>query len=103
MDESKHITETELVGPLIKALKELGGKAPKSLVERELYRRMQVIFDQPYYQEHVAGTIPRWRHFIAWAKEIGKHEGLIKRPISSGRGIWELTDKALYQPIPGYC
>jgi hypothetical protein len=36
----------------------------------------------------------RWQHFIAWAKEIAKHEGLVKRPAASGRGYWELTEKA---------
>ena len=60
---------------------------------KELYRQLRDIFAKPYYQECVAGGVPRWQHFIAWAKEIAKHEGLVKRPAASGRGYRELTEK----------
>lgn len=93
MQTGTHVTEGDLVAPLIKVLKDFGGRAPKHHVDKELFRRFRDIFSQPYYQECVAGDIPRWRHFIAWAKEIAKHEGLVKRPTASGRGYWELTEK----------
>jgi hypothetical protein len=88
------ISEADLVSIIVRILTQLGGKAAKACVVELIYNECHEAFDHPYYQEAVSGGIPRWRHYIAWAKEQAKHSGLIKRPIQSGYGIWELTDQA---------
>ena len=90
------IKEKDLIPYIIKILQEFGGKANKKQVEEELYKIFKEIFDQPYYQQKVAnGQIPRWKHFIAWAKERAKNQGYIKPPQQSAYGTWELTHKGM--------
>lgn len=91
---SNYISEAQLVPQIVAALRELGGRARKSDVEKKIHRRFEETFTQPYYQEEVSGVV-RWKHYIAWAKEQAKHAGLVKRPLQSGRGIWELTERAV--------
>ena len=50
------------------------------------------IFEQSWYQELVSHGVPRWKHFVAWAKERAKHDGLIKPPSESGTGFWEFVE-----------
>jgi phage shock protein A len=88
------VTQDDLVKFILEALHQFGGKARKERVEKYIYGKMQSVFQQQYYTETVSHRIPRWQHNIAWAKEEAKHRGLIKPPNESGRGYWELTDKA---------
>jgi hypothetical protein len=87
------IKQKDLVPIIIKILKENGGTATKEYVNGKIFQLFKDVFEQPYYQQKVSRNIPRWKHNIAWAKEIAKNMGLIEPPISSGRGIWKLTEK----------
>jgi len=87
----KKITEDDLIPHIVEVLRQHGGKAPKEVVDKEMYQKFQTIFEQPWYQGLISGNTPRWKHFVAWAKERAKHRGLIKWPSQSGHGIWELT------------
>jgi len=83
-----------LVESIVKVLGRFGGKAPKKQVEKEVYREFLDVFNHPSWQMlKKSGGEPVWRNTIAWAKEIAKHSGYVKRPEESGRGVWELTEK----------
>ncbi|MCF7859980.1 MAG: winged helix-turn-helix domain-containing protein [Candidatus Cloacimonetes bacterium] len=91
---NKNLKEHDLIDPILYVLHTHGGSAQKSFVDNILFSRYQAVFNQPYYKEYVAHGVPRWKHFIAWAKEAAKQKySYIKHPSESGRGIWELTDK----------
>lgn len=87
------IKQKDLVPIIIKILKENGGTATKEFVDGKIFQLFKDEFNQPYYQQKVSRGIPRWKHNIAWAKEIAKNMGLIEPPLLSGRGIWKLTEK----------
>lgn len=87
----KKITEDDLIPHIIEVLRRYGGKAPKAVVDEEIFQKLHAIFEHPWYQELVSNEVPRWKHFVAWAKERAKHRGLIKYPKNSGRGYWELN------------
>ena len=87
------ISQPDLVSLIVETLKRHNGRATKATVENEIWSRHRAVFAQPWYQEKVSHGVPRWQHNIAWAKERAKHEGLIKPPSDSGRGMWELTEK----------
>jgi len=91
----KKISQDELIPYIIDILRKHGRKARKDEVEKEIYLNFHEIFEQPWYQEKVAGGIPRWQHNLAWAKERAKHKKLIKEPKESGRGFWELKNEAM--------
>lgn len=84
---------------IVKALQKLGDRAPKKQVEEEIYQMLKDIFEEPSFQETVANGIPRWKHFIAWAKERAKKKGLVKKPQESGRGYWELTPSGMKMQV----
>jgi len=86
------IRQEKMFHEIIHALQQLNGRATKARVEEIIYKKFQQEFEKEPYQEIVAHGVPRWQHNIAWAKEKLKHEGLIKSPSESGRGVWELTD-----------
>jgi hypothetical protein len=88
---SKRISQADLIPDIMKVLQKHGGRAKKAQVEQEIYRMHENIYKEPHYQKTVANGVPRWKHDIAWAKELAKKRGLIKRPEDSGRGNWELT------------
>lgn len=91
---NKDLKEHDLIDPILYILHTRGGRAPKSFVDNKLFSRYSNVFSKPYYKELVAHGVPRWKHFIAWAKEAAKQKyGYIKHPSESGRGIWELTEK----------
>lgn len=90
----KKITQDELIPYIIEVLRKHGGRARKDEVEQEIYQLFHETFQQPWYQKLVSTGIPRWKHNLAWAKERAKKKGLIKSPEESGRGYWELTQKA---------
>lgn len=89
------IKQENLIDYIIKILYEKGGKATKKVVENEIYQLFKNQFEGQYYQQKVAHGVPRWKHYIAWAKERAKHEGYVKSPKESGLGIWELTQKGI--------
>jgi len=86
------ITENDLIPHIIEILREHGGKAPKAVVDEEMIKKLHTVLEQPWYQEILQSGVPRWKHFVAWAKERAKHRGLIKYPKDSGRRYWELTE-----------
>ncbi len=87
----KKITEDDLIPHIIEVLRRHGGKAPKAVVDEEIFQKLHAIFEHPWYQELISNEVPRWKHFVAWAKERAKHRGLIKYPKDSGIGYWELN------------
>lgn len=89
--EGKRITQDDFIPYIIKILQKHDGRARKDQVEEEIYQLLKDILKEPWYQETVSSGVPRWQHFIAWAKERAKRKGLIKRPNDSGRGYWELS------------
>jgi len=90
----KKVTEDALIPDIIEVLRRHGGKAPKAVVDEEIYQRFRSVFEQPWYQKLGSHRVPRWKHHVAWAKERAKHRGLIKYPEESGIGYWELTEIA---------
>jgi very-short-patch-repair endonuclease len=93
IDEDKRISLDDLIPLIIKILRRHEGRAHKSEVEREIYARLKLVFDTPWYQEIVSAGVTRWQYDIALAKEVAKRRGLIKRPEHSRKGYWELTEK----------
>ena len=92
-NNNNRISQENLIPYIIQVLYDNGGRATKETVEKKIYQMFKNIFNQEYYQETVSHSVPRWRHNIAWAKEMAKQKDLIKNPKDSGRGIWELTSK----------
>ena len=91
IDESKKLSQDDLIPIIVKVLQKHGGRIRKDQVEEEIYKMFRDLFQEPWYKETVSNGVPRWQHNIAWAKERAKRKGLIKRPDDSGRGYWELT------------
>lgn len=90
---TEKISQEDLIPVIVKVLQEKGGRASKDEVEKKIYQMFKDTFKDAWYRETMSHGIPRWKHNIAWAKEMAKHKGLIKRPADSGRGYWELTEK----------
>lgn len=91
ISDSDKVTERDLSKEIIIALQSIGGRAEKEKVEEIIFNKYERIFNLPYYQQSVSWGLPRWKHYIAWAKEDVKKSGYVKWPNESGRGIWELT------------
>jgi len=92
--EVEKITQEDLIPYIVRALKRSNGRAPKKQVDKEIFKELEEIFKLPYYQELVANNkVPRWKHNIAWARDHAQRQGLIKPPLESGRGVWELTEE----------
>ena len=75
-------------GPLLDALRELGGSAtPEEATDKvaELSRATETQLN-----ELLPSGGPRFKNQVAWARFYLKREGLLE---SSKRGIWSLTDK----------
>ncbi len=90
----KGITERGLVDDVVKALRQLGGRASKPQVEKRIYGWHETAFNEPYFQEMVANdTVIRWKHYIAWGRYHARLQGLIAPTSVSGRGWWQLTEK----------
>jgi len=86
----KRMSEDDLIPHIIEVLKRHGGKASREVVEKEIYRKFQTVFEHPWYQGIVSGDAPRWKYQVAWAKERAKNRGLMKWS-SKSHGIWELS------------
>ena len=89
------MSESDLIPPLVDVLRRRGGRARKGDVEQEMYRMFHDLFEHPYYQEKVARGIPRWKHYVAWARNKAREDGLIRPTGESGWGYWELTEGAM--------
>ncbi|MBN1997610.1 winged helix-turn-helix domain-containing protein [candidate division KSB1 bacterium] len=89
------IKQKEMIPDIVNILKENGGIATKEFVDEKIFQLYRDVFEQNYYQQKVSNGIPRWKHNVAWAKEIAKNMGLIEPPSMSGRGMWKLTDKGM--------
>ena len=89
----KRTTQATLIDDVVRALRQLGGRAPKSQVLLLIYYWHEDEFAQPYFQDVVNVTVPRWRKNVEWAKQKAVIEGHVMRPHKSGRGTWELTVK----------
>lgn len=88
------IKQDDFIPILVKVLGRRDGKATKRDVEETIYTEHERELGKDWYQDKVSGDIPRWKHFIAWAKQRAKDiHGYIKSPDESGRGQWELTTK----------
>lgn len=99
ISEREKISQNDLIPHIAKVLQKHGGRARKDQVEKEIYQMFKDTFKKQWYQETVSNGVPRWQHNIAWAKEIAKRKGLIKRPDDSGRGYWELTSSGMKMSI----
>ncbi|MEK6590984.1 MAG: type I restriction endonuclease [Nitrospinota bacterium] len=70
--DDRKISQDALIPHLIAILKRHGGRASKEQVEKDIYAMFKGSFEHPWYQEKVAGDIPRWQHNLAWARERAK-------------------------------
>ena len=87
------ITQRKIVPFILVALRKFGGGAEKTKVESEIYRLLQETFQHSWYHQRVSWGIPRWKHYVSWAKQIAVQKGLVKKADQSRRGFWELTKK----------
>jgi hypothetical protein len=86
------ISQDDLIPYIVKVLHKHGGSATKNQVEDEIYQMLKGTFSDDWFQGKVSHGVPRWKHFIAFAKERAKLlHGYVKSARESGRGVWELT------------
>ena len=79
---------TKWFGPLLDALRELGGSArPKEVVE---YIAQKLKIPDHVLEETMKSGIPRFQNQVAWARQYLIWEGLLD---DSKRGIWTLSEK----------
>ena len=93
MFQNEHLTQNDLVPDVIYILNNEGGGASKIKVEEMIFLMHKDEFVKPWYNQFVSRGIPRWKHNVAWAKQMAVQAGWIKWPAESGRGYWELTVK----------
>ncbi|MBM3712890.1 MAG: hypothetical protein FJW56_05590 [Actinobacteria bacterium] len=89
----KSLTQDEIIPYIIDIIGQKGGAASKNFVEGKIYRELQNIFSQSYYEEKLACGVTRWEKDVAWAKQRAVDKGLIKKPDRYDRGIWKLTQR----------
>ena len=89
----KRYSQDDLIPIVVLVLGTSGGKAKKQYVEETIYDLLQIEFTKDFYQVRVANaSVPRWKHYIAWARERAKqNHGFIKSAKFARRGTWELT------------
>ncbi|KQT21445.1 restriction endonuclease [Chryseobacterium sp. Leaf404] len=86
--KSKQATFTKWFGPLLDALRELGGSArPKEVVE-EIAKKEKV--SDSIREEIMKSGILRFDNQVAWARQYLVWEGLLD---NSKKGVWTLTSK----------
>lgn len=88
------IKEDTLIPLIVFFIGNQGGRSTKKEIEEKIYQYYKFEFSKPYWQNSVAQGTPRWKHYIAWAKQraVSIHH-YIKKPTDNSRGIWELTEK----------
>jgi hypothetical protein len=75
-------------GPLLDALRELGGSGTPDEVAERIADALHL--SDEVQNEHLPSGEPRYRNQVAWARFYLFREGLID---SSNRGIWSLTER----------
>src|SRR5688572_4434274 len=75
-------------GPLLDALRELGGSGSPGEVVDQIAKHLKLSEDAQ--TELMDSGAPRFPNQVAWARFYLTREGLLD---SSKRGIWSLTDK----------
>jgi len=75
-------------GPLLDALRELGGSGAKSEVVEQVASDLELSED--VQNELLDSGAPRFQNQVAWGRFYLSREGLIE---SSKRGVWSLTEK----------
>jgi len=93
LQPDKAIPEMMLIKEIIMILKKNGGSAEKVVVEKTVFEKNKNEFSKPYWQAPVGGGVPRWQKNTQFARNSACKLGLIKSPVESGRGIWELAEK----------
>lgn len=90
------ITQDKLIPYIIYFIGQNGGKVTKKDIEEKIFNHLKDKFSQPYWQKNVSSGIPRWKHYIAWAKQRAVDiYHYIKKPSETIRGIWELTSEGI--------
>ena len=77
-----------IFGPLLQALKELGGSATPDEATQKVSEICGI--SEEKQNELLPSGEPRFRNQVAWARFYLKREGLLD---SSKRGVWRLTEK----------
>jgi restriction system protein len=75
-------------GPLLDALRELGGSGTPGEVVEQIARNLKL--PESVKEELIDSGAPRFSNQVAWARFYLAHEGYLD---SSKRGVWSLTDK----------
>ena len=88
MPRTKGAKFVEYFGPLLDALRELGGSATPAEATEKVAEICDV--SEEAQNELMDSGNPRFKNQVAWARFYLKREGLIG---SSKRGIWSLTEK----------
>lgn len=92
--EGYAFTEDNLIPLIMLVLDTIGGRASKKIIEKRIYDLFRDEFKKEYWHEKDDYGVPRWKKYIAWAKERAKQiHKYIESPQKSGRGFWELTQK----------
>jgi hypothetical protein len=82
--------ESAFILPILRALDELGGKAPMQQVLEKIGAAMKDQFRDVDYQPLKSDpNHPRWNNTAQWARNTMVAEGLLKG--NSQRGIWEIA------------
>ena len=75
-------------GPLLDALRELGGSGAKSEVVEQIAHDLKV--PEKVQNELLDSGAPRFQNQVAWARFYLSREGIVE---SSKRGVWSLSEK----------
>ena len=75
-------------GPLLDALRDLGGSGRPSEVVEQIAKNLKL--SEEAQSELLDSGTPRFANQVAWARFYLTREGLLD---SSRRGVWSLTDK----------
>lgn len=92
IERGEKTTQDILILVIVLMLGRFEGKASKKHVEAEVYIWFETKFQKDYWNE-ITGRVPRWKKHVQFARLRALHQGFIKPPEESGRGIWELTPK----------
>lgn len=79
---------TKWQGPLLKALKELGGSGKPKEATEKIAKDLKI--PDTVLEEIMKSGTPRFANQVAWARQYLVWEGLLE---DNTRGIWTLTDK----------
>jgi restriction system protein len=88
--------------PLLEALAELGGEAPKSAILAKVGARLADVLTAEDHTRMSTGE-PKWENRTAWARHYLTQEGLLAG--KTKYGVWQITDEgrrwlAADKPLP---